>query len=398
MKKRLFPLALALIMALSLLPMTVFAANTDPSYTVSGYGPNNEPFDTTTMTFTLRSITETPSFSGAISNWYTTFTRNTETTTHSDQSLYVFPHGGKLVIEGLRTGKDPTDWVAISAWSDPDGDGIFDQQIFITSGDASPVPTLDEGPFEFRYGGNSKHGYETSRFILKSNTLDGELDEASSTVEISTEFLTKLFGPNTIVELEFMTRGDTEDGGYGTYGQKYYLYYIPSDESATASAPAFTDVPAGEWYADPVAWAVEKGITNGTEPGKFSPDQNCTQAQILTFLYRAARGAGEATADDMDKAISWAREKGMIDSSFDGSKPCTRSTAVSYIWQALGKPGAKTSSFTDVPANATYAKAVNWAVEKGVTKGTNPEGTIFNPEQTCTRGHIATFLYRAYSN
>ena len=80
----------------------------------------------------------------------------------------------------------------------------------------------------------------------------------------------------------------------------------------SAPAPSFTDVPAGEWYADPVAWAVDKGITNGTSTTTFSPTQNCTQAQILTFLYRAARGEGEPTAADMDKAISWAREKGMI--------------------------------------------------------------------------------------
>lgn len=163
----------------------------------------------------------------------------------------------------------------------------------------------------------------------------------------------------------------------------------------SASAPSFSDVSAGQWYADPVAWAVERGITNGTEPGKFSPNQNCTHVQILTFLYRAARNEGAATADDMNKAISWAREKGMIDSSFDGSKPCTRADAVNYIWQAFNKPTAKASSFTDVSANATYAKAVDWAVEKGITKGDGSEDT-FAPDKVCTRGHIVTFLYRAY--
>lgn len=165
----------------------------------------------------------------------------------------------------------------------------------------------------------------------------------------------------------------------------------------TDAAPVFTDVPTGEWYAAPVAWAVEKNITNGTEPTKFSPNQNCTQAQILTFLYRAARGEGAATAKDMDKAISWARDKGMIDNSFNGSTPCTRATAVSYIWQAFNKLTAKASSFTDVPANAAYAKAVDWAVEKGITKGDGSE-TTFAPDKVCTRGHIVTFLYRAYNN
>lgn len=166
---------------------------------------------------------------------------------------------------------------------------------------------------------------------------------------------------------------------------------------AEPTTPTFTDVSAGEWYADPVAWAVEKDITNGTSSTTFSPSQNCTQAQILTFLYRADRGEGAATAEDMGKAISWAREKGMIDSSFDGNKPCTRSTAVSYIWQAFNKPTAKASSFTDVPASAAYAKAVDWAVEKGITKGDGSEDA-FAPDKVCTRGHIATFLYRAYNN
>lgn len=271
MKKRLlsFALALALILALSMLSMTVFAADDSPSYTISGYGPNNEPFATVTKTFTLRNVTESPTFDGPVSNWYITYTRDTETITYSDQTLYVLPKDGKLVVDGLRTGKDPSDWVSISAWSDPDNNGIFDQQLYVTSGNAAPIPALDEGPFEFRYDGNGAHGYETSRFILKSNTLDSELGEAMPTIEISTEFLTKLFGPNTIVQLELMTRGDTADGGYGAYGQKYYLYYIPGGQSTTA--PAFTDVSAGEWYADPVAWAVKKDITNGTEPGKFSP-------------------------------------------------------------------------------------------------------------------------------
>ena len=163
------------------------------------------------------------------------------------------------------------------------------------------------------------------------------------------------------------------------------------------TTPTFTDVLAGEWYADPVAWAVEKNITNGTSSATFSSSQNCTQAQILTFLYRADRGKGTATAEDMDKAVSWAQEKGMIDSSFDGNKPCTRSSAVSYIWQAFNKPTAKASSFTDVPASAAYAKAVDWAVEKGITKGDGSEDT-FAPNKVCTRGHIVTFLYRAYNN
>lgn len=183
-------------------------------------------------------------------------------------------------------------------------------------------------------------------------------------------------------------------------GQEYdfdsTIRIVLSDENGEPrTVPGFSDVKPTDYYAAPVAYAVVKNITNGTSTTTFSPSQNCTQAQILTFLYRTDWGEGAATAEDMDKAISWAREEGMIDDSFDGSTPCTRSTAVSYIWQAFDKPTAEASSFTDVPASADYAKAVDWAVEMGITKGDGSD-TIFSPEEVCNRGQIVTFLYRAY--
>ena len=159
---------------------------------------------------------------------------------------------------------------------------------------------------------------------------------------------------------------------------------------------AFTDVKPGDYFADAVAWAVEKEITNGTGNGKFSPGQSCTHAQILTFLYRADRAQGKADPADMDKAVAWARAKGMIDDSFNGGAPCTRADAVNYIWQALGRQDAKASSFTDVDPGASCAKAVDWAVANGVTNGDNAAQTEFSPDKVCTRGHIVTFLHRAY--
>lgn len=177
-------------------------------------------------------------------------------------------------------------------------------------------------------------------------------------------------------------------------GDDSWMYRLAGDPDLISDI--FTDVAAGKWYTDAVAWARREGIASGTASSAFSPDKDCTQTQILTFLYRAARGEGEASADDMAKAAAWAKEEGMIDGSFDGSKPCTRSTAVSYIWQAFGKPNAGASGFTDVDANADYAGAVSWAVEKGITGGTNTDGTKFSPDDICTRGHIAAFLYRAY--
>lgn len=163
--------------------------------------------------------------------------------------------------------------------------------------------------------------------------------------------------------------------------------------------PSYNDVPISQYYAGPVAWASGLGIANGTGSGKFSPAQQCTQEQILTFLYRGARTEDgpfvAASASDMAAAVEWAREKGMIDGSFVGSTPCTRATAVYFIWQAFDSPNASASTFNDVPAGVDYAASVSWAVQQGITDGTGTGN--FSPNTTCTRGQIVTFLYRAYS-
>lgn len=155
----------------------------------------------------------------------------------------------------------------------------------------------------------------------------------------------------------------------------------------------FEDVHIGDYYYDSVQWAVDSEITNGTGDETFSPTTTCTEAQILTMLYRADRGEGEASASDMQEAVDWAREKGMIGDGFKPNTPCTRASTVNYIWQALGSQNAESSSFSDVPAGADYADAVDWAVENGVTNGT---GSGFSPSKICSRGEIVTFLHRAY--
>ena len=162
---------------------------------------------------------------------------------------------------------------------------------------------------------------------------------------------------------------------------------------AQAAAAAFSDVSRGDFFDASVGWALKNQITNGTSSTEFSPYENCTQTQILTFLYRAAQG-GAATAEDMTHAVNWARDKGMIDASFNGNAPCTRATAVTYIWQAFGSPSAGGNGFSDVTAGSACAGAVSWAVQKNVTTGTSE--TTFSPDKVCSRGEIVTFLYRAY--
>ena len=177
------------------------------------------------------------------------------------------------------------------------------------------------------------------------------------------------------------------------------------DASTLPGQPAgsFTDVASTAYYADAVKWAVDKGITTGTTATTFAPDTTCTTGQILTFLWRA-KGSPVPTAanpftdvaesDYYYKAALWAAEKGLVEgATFGASTPCTRSATVTYLWKLAGEPtAAKEGGFADVPRGASYAKAVAWAVDKGITSGTS--ATTFAPDTTCTRGQIVTFLYR----
>ncbi len=172
----------------------------------------------------------------------------------------------------------------------------------------------------------------------------------------------------------------------------------------TVSAPSFSDVAAGAYYEAAVKWAVEKQITTGTSATKFSPDNTCTRAQILTFLWRAV-GSPKATAgnpfadvkesDYYYDAAVWANEKGMVSgTTFGADTPCTRASTVTYLWLNAGAPWTDSEiEFADVDMDAEYAEAVAWAVEEGVTSGTS--ATTFSPENICSRGQIVTFLNRA---
>lgn len=182
-----------------------------------------------------------------------------------------------------------------------------------------------------------------------------------------------------------------------------YHFSSSEPEQVETVAQIFADVPTNAYYAQSVAWAVEQGITNGTSATTFSPDQTCTTAQILTFLWRAygsPEAAVSSTFTDVatnayySQAAQWAKEHGMVEGAvFSPNTPCTRASTVLYMWQAAGCPTVTTqTSFTDVPADADYAMAVAWAVEKSITNGTS--ATTFSPDNTCTRGQIATFLHR----
>lgn len=173
------------------------------------------------------------------------------------------------------------------------------------------------------------------------------------------------------------------------------------------SAQTFVDVPENAYYAPAVNWAVEKGVTEGTSATTFSPDAACTRAQIVTFLYRAAGSPAvkstvnpftDVTASDYYyNAVLWAVENGITtgtsETTFSPNESCTRAQCVTFLYRAVGSAATAKASFTDVSADAYYAPAVDWAVEKGVTTGTS--ATTFTPDAACTRAQIVTFLYRA---
>ena len=169
----------------------------------------------------------------------------------------------------------------------------------------------------------------------------------------------------------------------------------------------FSDVSTSAYYYEAVKWAQEKGITGGIGNGLFGPNQPCTRAQIVTFLWRAAGSpepkAMSSFADvSMDayyaKAVAWAVENGITtgtgDGKFSPDATCTRAQSVTFLFRAIGKLVDSKAEFRDVPTDSYYANAVAWAVENGVTNGIG--NGLFGPDNSCTRAQIVTFLYRAY--
>ncbi len=170
----------------------------------------------------------------------------------------------------------------------------------------------------------------------------------------------------------------------------------------------FKDVKANEYYETPVLWAVTKGITTGTDKDSFSPDEDCTRGQIVTFLWRAAGKPMPKTTqnpfEDVKKgtyyydAVLWAVEnnitQGMDATHFEPDTTCTRGQVATFLWRAEKKPTPKTTTaFADIQKGAYYYDAVLWAVENKITNGMGDNK--FAPDTTCTRGQIATFLFRA---
>jgi len=155
-------------------------------------------------------------------------------------------------------------------------------------------------------------------------------------------------------------------------------------------------------------WAVEEGITSGTSANTFSPDTICTRAQVVTFLHRMI-ASPEPAAIDMPfadvktgafyyKPVKWALGSkitgGTSATTFSPDDNCTRAQVVTFLWRTAGqpKPNGKNNPFADVKSDSYYYDAVLWAVENGITGGTSAD--TFSPDSNCTRAQVVTFLYR----
>ena len=263
---------------------------------------------------------------------------------------------------------------------------------------------------------------EPSKSTQRLGILDGTRTVPGGTIETSPknalpgQTVTITVTPQKGYELGGLTVRDIA-GGQLTLtreSDREYTFVMP-DSSVSVTGyfvregeTMFRDVPADAYYYEAVQWAVETGVTGGVGDDLFAPDAACTRAQIVTFLWRAA-GSPEpqSKADFTDvpanayyvKAVAWALEngitKGTSATTFSPDDPCTRAQAVTFLARALSAKAEGTADFLDVIETAYYAKAVAWASENSVTSGVG--GKRFAPDQTCTRAQIVTFLYRAYN-
>lgn len=261
----------------------------------------------------------------------------------------TFPQGSEFTWAGLRSSHN----VYFRFFTDLDNDGTYDERLVVKESGKNVLAPYAE-KYDFSLTQVSGKSQSAGTFASMVEEMGGKLSKDGSgimTLAISSDSLCEFFSGSTLFEWGVMKNGSS----VVAKGTMLFAAGEPSDDpdpDNTAGpgtpVPEFTDTP--DWCKAEAQWAAQKGITNGYGgETTFAPGRDCTQA-------------------------------------------------VSYIWQALDKPEAgQAASFTDVPDGAAYAKAVDWAVEKGITKGDGGEDT-FAPDKVCSRGHIACFLYRAYNS
>lgn len=273
---------------------------------------------------------------------------------------------------------------------------------------ASDITNVQVAPQEDQYSVSVRLGnsYDVPYMVITANLLDNLTDittmvTADSWTSADTSIATV---SNDMVTSK--TRGMT----YIT-GKKTINGTSLSVNCLVYSGLFFDVADSSAWYFTPVYWATDNGITSGTSGGYFSPDQICTRAQAVTFLWNAAGQpdtSGSSSFTDVSssswyaEAVNWAVKNDITDGTgggyFSPDMNCTRAQIVKLIWNSFGNPApsSSTTRFSDVGQNDWYTQAVLWAYENGITSGTG-DGTTFSPNQACTRSQIVTMLYNAAS-
>lgn len=266
-------------------------------------------------------------------------------------------------------------------------------------------------------GGGGGGSYTPSYTVSVDKTVNGTITVSPKSASKG-DTVTITVKPDKGYELDTLKvldkNGDkvklTEKNGKYTFTMPAGKVTVKGSFVEEAPEQIFTDVPVDAYFYEAVKWAAEKGITGGVGNGLFAPNQPCTRAQIVTFLWRAA-GSPEpkamSTFVDVSadayyaKAVAWAVENGITggtgDGKFSPNATCTRAQAVTFLYRASGAPAVSgNAAFSDVATNAYYAAAVKWAEKNGITGGIG--GGLFGSDNNCTRAQIVTFLYRNYQS
>ena len=266
------------------------------------------------------------------------------------------------------------------------------------------------------FGGGSSSSNSSGNTISTSGKSDNGSISTDKPTAKKGDTVTIIVTPESGYKLDKLTVTDSKgntltvtdkgDGKYTFTMPDSKVTVIPTFAKETEVNP-FTDVSTDAYYYKAVKWAQEKEITGGIGNDLFGPDAACTRAQIVTFLWRAAGSPepksmssfSDVPADSYyAKAVAWAVENeittGTGDGKFSPEATCTRAQSVTFLCRAVGKPFEGEVVFSDVPADSYYANAVAWAVKNKVTNGV-AEG-LFGPDNSCTRAQIVTFLYRTY--
>ena len=264
---------------------------------------------------------------------------------------------------------------------------------------------------QWRYSGGGSSGY--SYYTIKATAGTGGSISPSGNVSVregrdQTFTITPDKGYAVAnVKIDGKSIGAVKSYTFENVRRTHTIEVIFMKANGNPQTGVFVDVATGSYYEDAVDWAVENGITQGTDDTHFSPDGICTRAQAVTFLWRAAGSPAprSRTVPFTDvpagsyyyDAVLWAVENGITegtsDTTFSPNMTCTRAQIVAFLWRSEKSPAAGTANpFADVKSTAYYADAVLWAVKEDITKGTT--STTFSPNADCTRAQIVTFLWR----